>query len=116
MDITETGIPVLHASEESARQVFLAWERLRLTYNAALAILVLAFSWNSLLDRDFWSYLFWGAFGANVCFCLGPVAEGYLVLLGADRRVARWIVFVPGLLLGFLLTLAALYSWDLRDF
>lgn len=101
---------------DSARAVFLAWERLRLGYNATLGLVVLVLAGHDLGDRDFRTFVLRAAVAANLCFCLGPVAEGYLALLGANRRVARWFVFVPGTLLGCLLTLAALFSWALRNF
>lgn len=105
------------AADESARAVFLAWERLRLWYNAALAALVVL-----LVPRGDWAdprfprFLAAAAFGANLCFCLGPVAEGYLSLLGVNRRTARGVVFVPGLLFALLLAFATLFSWGMRDF
>src|SRR5262249_45571426 len=75
------------ASTESVRQtfpdameVFIAWERLRLLYNAILVVSVLLHL-KSLLGLFHASFLLEAALAANVCFCAGPVAEGYLCLL-----------------------------------
>lgn len=98
------------AADESARAVFLAWERLRLWYNAALAaVVVLLVPLGGPADERELLFLAECAFGANLCFCLGPVVEGYLSLLGVSRRTARGVVFVPGLLLALLLTLTVLF-------
>ncbi|MGL6075499.1 MAG: hypothetical protein ACRC8S_15200 [Fimbriiglobus sp.] len=101
---------------DSAHAVFLAWERLRLAYNAVLGLVVLFFAGSELPNREFQGFLLRAVIGANLCFCLGPVAEGYLALVGANRRVARWCLFVPGLLFGCLVASAALFSWHLRRF
>jgi len=105
VDPTEPGLP---SADDSARAVFLAWERLRLVYNAALGAVVLACAAGDLSDREFRSFLLRDAVAANLCFCFGPVAEGYLALVGVGRRAARYLVFVPGLLLGCFFALVAL--------
>jgi cytochrome c oxidase subunit IV len=106
--------PGLRTTADSARAVFLAWERMRLAYNAVLGFVVVLLAGSDLFDPAFYGFLLRAAVLANVCFCLGPVIEGYLSLLGVDRRAARWFVFLPGLLLACLLALAALFSWRLR--
>jgi hypothetical protein len=82
--------------EPSAREVFAAWEWLRLVYN--LILLAVVFGWICCngLHLGVASALPVLAVGANLCFCAGPVAEGYLRLLEIDRRWARWAVFVAG--------------------
>lgn len=104
------------AGTESARSVFLAWEALRLVYNGLLAIIVLACAASSLSNWDFWELLATGVFGANVCFCVGPILEGYVALLGAPRRVVRWLIFVPGMLFACAATLGLLYVWNMGGF
>ena len=108
---TEPRLPVSPFENASARAVFLAWERLRVVYNAALAVVVLVFAWPALSKSEFYLHLACGVVGANVCLCLGPVVEGYLVLSGAERRAVRWIVFVPGLLLACFLTYLSMTHW-----
>lgn len=63
------------------------WERRRLTYNAVLvaevAVVALIIGGGRWLgDVEFWELLVVGAFGANVCFCAGPVGEAYLRWFG----------------------------------
>jgi hypothetical protein len=94
--------------EPTAREVFLAWEKLRLIYNAILAGLSLFLGLPRLGDPDFWFILFEGALIANVCFCLGPVLEGYAALVGVLRRGVRMLLFVLGTSLAALLTVFAI--------
>jgi hypothetical protein len=106
-------------NEESARAVFLAWEKLRLAYNAILVGVVLAvfgclFGWSVLAQEEVWEYLVAGAFLANVCFCVGPWAEGWLAVAGARRKDVRSALFVLGTLLACGLCCLALYSWHTR--
>ncbi len=102
------------AAEETARSVFVSWELLRLVYNGVLAFLVLCVAASQLRDGAFRAFLFRGALGANVCFCLGPVAEGYLVLAGVERRFARLLVFLGGVALAGFLTFLAILGWLFR--
>lgn len=73
------------------------WEKLRLLYNAVLV------PWTVLLiavlpgggtagPAD----VFVGGLVANACFCAGPVAEAYLVGVGAPARAARGWLFALG--------------------
>ncbi len=85
-------------NEDSARLVFLAWEKLRILFNVGLVWVTLTllpnWSWRSIPWRDYIG----PAILANVCFCAGPCAEGYLTWLGANRQLARWMLFVVGFL------------------
>jgi hypothetical protein len=115
MKDTGPSTPIVPPVDDSAREVFLAWERLRLAYNVALAVIVLAVAGSDWSDGNFPWFLVYAAFAANACFCLGPVAEGYLVLLfRADRQVARWLVFVPGLVLACTVSIVWLFCWRLH--
>ena len=84
--------------------IFLAWEKLRLFYNLVLVGVV----WSHVIasgsgpDFSFWHRIGLAAIQANVEFCVGPVAEGYLCILGFDRRKVRWLLFFGGLLLSVL--------------
>jgi hypothetical protein len=96
--------PDISFGEESARDNFLAWEKLRLAYNAVLAIFALLVGWPRLSDGDFQVHLFEGALFANLCFCVGPWVEGYLILLfGLPRKDFRAVLFLLGTLLAVLL-------------
>ena len=97
--------------QESARAVFLAWEKLRLVYNGLLGIISLLFGVTKLGDLTFWEFLVGGALAVNVGFCLGPVAEGYLALMGAPRHIARWVIFVPGTLLSCFVAIVCVLTW-----
>lgn len=87
------------ADDSAAYRVLKNWEKLRLVYNAVLI------PWSSLsvlvLRRDGTDPLLWfsiitGGVIANVCFCLGPVLESYLVWVGANPRTARGWLFALG--------------------
>ncbi len=110
--------PIAVARGEMA--TFFAWEKLRLLYNAILTVLVFDFEVNHGWPRDIW---FWlqvavGALLANVCFCVGPVVENYLRLLGRTGSLARLILFCLGTLLAVFLADSCLHSlhsppmWD----
>jgi hypothetical protein len=114
----EEDIPrVAKADATDATAVFIAWERLRLVYNGILAAVVLLLGGGSLVrEPRFWSLLIGGAIGANVCFCAGICAEGYLALLGLPRRETRAVLFVAGTLLAILLTGLCIFSFTFARF
>jgi hypothetical protein len=93
----------IRAPEPTAREVFFAWEKLRLAYNAILTIVVLGRIGSVALD--FVPHLLEAAIMANICFCVGPVAEGYLCWLTLHRRAARYILFLFGLPLALFYTM-----------
>lgn len=73
------------------------WEKLRLLYNAVLI------PWTILLTAVLPgggtagpAEVLVGGVIANVCFCLGPVVETYLVGIGANARTARGWLFALG--------------------
>jgi hypothetical protein len=103
---------------ESAHKWFLQWEKLRLTYNGILLVIVLGmsacfFGWSMFVNPEFWLFLGISCFLANVCFCVGPWIEGWLALLGADHLLVRRLVFSFGLLLACFLTVGAIFYWHL---
>jgi len=81
--------------------VFVAWEKLRFLYNAILLVsfyyIVIPLA-TVILGPIFiappnWlspagTLILW-----NVCFCVGPVAEGYLCVCGVPRRFSRFVIF-----------------------
>lgn len=96
-------------ADETPDLRFLArWERMRVVYNVVLAVMVLLCSgigsWRAFLDPTYWELLIAGAFGANVCYCVGPVAEAYLRWLGVRGRSLGLILFGAGLLVSVPLT------------
>ncbi len=98
-----SAIPDIRAKEPTSMEVFFAWEKLRLAFNALLLVIVvfmmLRAGFNPL------AIVFFGedAVLANLCYCVGPVAEGYLCWLGLPRIVVRWLVLLFGTLIGVVL-------------
>lgn len=119
MNAADDRVPLVFEDTASARDVFLAWEKLRLVYNAALVLATLAgMALNpqaSFLDRSFLRLLLYGSVVANVLYCAGPVAEGYLAWMGAPRRSARAVVFTLGCVLGATLAFVCVVFWRLFD-
>ena len=103
------------------REIVLAWEKLRLIYNALLAVpglLVLAVWLGEYRMPPVPALVSCGlvAGGANLCFFLGPAAELYLRGLFRGSQPlgrGRWLIFGAGTLLslgGFLAILFELRS------
>jgi hypothetical protein len=91
---TSSGKP---ASSVDFREVFFGWERLRVVYNGVLVALTLVCGLGSVADPKFWSTAVFGAVLTNVCFCVGPVLEGYATwYFGRPVRVVRWGLFLLG--------------------
>jgi hypothetical protein len=115
IELSPISLPIHPLAEESACEVFLAWEKLRIAFNVTLGCVVLMASGMAISEPEFWYYLVWRALFANLCFCLGPVAEGYIALLGVDRRIVRLGIFVLGTLFGCLLAFACVViGWHMR--
>jgi len=91
---TEWGI------QSVARRVFLAWEKLRLHYNAVLIAICLltAFTTGAYQLPEFWIACVMAGLAANVCYFVGPVAETYLTWLRKEEAVSlRNALFLIGL-------------------
>lgn len=96
----EANGSTIHRMVSAARPVFVRWERLRIPYNALLAMLVLlpmagGFSWPDLGDL---LVLLMGAVLANLCYLAGPAAEAYLAWLGLRSRLVTAALFIGGVL------------------
>lgn len=83
-------------------EVVVAWERLRVWYNAVLACAGL-FSVLLILPRMLFDPLMLGelliaAFAANLCFLAGPLIEGYVTWWRGPAPVLRHVVFIVGTL------------------
>gem|GEM_PF-2253641 len=109
--------PTCFADPSTAREVFLAWERRRLVYNAVRVVVVrVALAPGGpveLNDPAFRRHLLVGAVAANVRYGVGPGAEGYLAFLGASRRAARGVLFGFALLLASGLAFLDVLFWSL---
>ena len=104
MDTSLAATPTAHPSEETAQEVFLAWEKLRVRYNLLLTGAFILASIPFVGSLEYWKAMFSGFFladaiVANALFCLGPVAEGYFSLMGGERAMARLLVFALGSLI-----------------
>jgi hypothetical protein len=109
-----------HTSESSqmddslgviAKRTFLAWEKLRLLYNAVLVVETIAIGLAAhplLLQPEFWVSSVMGAVFANACFFLGPIIETYVAWLGHPSRTLRLVMFIVGTVVSCLLVIVAL--------
>lgn len=100
----------------SARQVFVAWEKLRIVYNAvlvAVVVTVAAFA-DVKFDIEFLRFLGICAVAAILVYCAGPVAEGYAALLGVARRASRIVLFTLGLLIAGFVAFAMMISFSMN--
>ena len=118
----DVSAPEVVPDTASAREVFLAWEKLRIVYNGVLVAVVLgASALGALQGHARWSdvafrrHLLFAAVVANVLYCTGPVAEGYLALLGSPRRAARGVLFGLGLLFASGLAFVDVSVWRVFD-
>jgi hypothetical protein len=94
----------------SVKAIFRAWERLRLVYNAVLALVVVLFlSPRQAVEPTFWLFLACQAVAANLCFFAGPLGEWYVGWLGYRSRATRWVLFGSGLLFAVVLAVDALW-------
>ena len=88
---------------ESAAAAFRQWEWLRVAFNVVLGLVLLPWLGEFVSHREFTAFVIKAAIGANLCFCTGPVAEGYAALLKIPRNVSRYSLFIAGTLLAVLL-------------
>ena len=91
--------------DKSVRDVFLAWEKLRVLYVALLVFVVLGLDGvRALGDRQSCFAIIEGAVAANVLYFAGPLAEAYFHWLGIRWRWLRMTLFTAGTLLAIGLT------------
>lgn len=102
--------PVLE-QKPALRELVLAWEKLRILYNALLLLPGLAILFTLVTEENIGviEALVMAAFvglGANCCFFLGPASELYLRGLfrkGEPIGRGRWLIFGSGTLLSLML-------------
>ena len=97
-------------------QLMFAWEKQRLLYNAVLAVWVVLISFifggpEVLLKVEWWFSVIVGAFAANFCYCVGPVAEFYLTILGGPVKPMRLLVFFLGVVCAMMLAAVSLAQY-----
>lgn len=101
-------------------ELVVRWEKLRWVYNAILAgvtlltgLLVLGASANRA-DSKLWTVdgveaLIFAFLGANACFTIGPLIDGYLSWFGFRKRATTWVLFLGGTLISIGLTAIVAY-------
>jgi len=80
---------------EELGRLFVCWEKLRIYYNligALPALLIVAVR----RDAEAAVTVILGGLGANLCFCLGPLVNGYLLWIGVRDRAVTYILFAAG--------------------
>jgi hypothetical protein len=95
--------------------LFFRWEKLRLLYNAVLGfetIGTLAFHPSKQPPVEVITWLILLAGLANLCFCLGPVLDGYAHWMGLRSRATSLSIFGLGTLFAMLLAGIALMNLD----
>jgi hypothetical protein len=94
------------------------WEGRRLVYNIVLCVEVLLLfgiggSLGWFFNPAFQKHLLFLALLANLCFCAGPVDEGYFRHFGVRGRAVGRVLFGLGLALAMLLTLWSTFPFAL---
>ncbi len=99
--------------DQLARRIFVAWERLRIVYNAILTVTVICAVGIYLAWYRPASVALGGFFGivvpvvgANLCFFAGPVLETYVAWLGLRTHTLRMVLMFFGTALSMLIAIA----------
>ncbi len=90
------------AKLEELGGLMVTWEKLRLLYNLiglAPTLFIAVVAQSPIVE------LAACVFVANLCFCLGPLIDGYLTWFGVRQRAVTIILFVLGTMLMLLLAL-----------
>jgi hypothetical protein len=105
--------------ESSALDLFWSWEKLRVIYNGILFIevaLLLSMTGSKTFSISDLLMLIFFAVAANVCFCAGPVLNGYAIWMGFRGRGVTWLLFLAGTGLAVVLAFGSLYGINMRNF
>ena len=93
------------------RPIFITWEKLRLVYNAVLAmvvgLIIVIDPGTTSSEKGFWWLALKGCIEANILYTAGPALEAYVNYLARRRVRLTWVLFIPGTFLAILLTFAA---------
>ncbi|REJ89226.1 MAG: hypothetical protein DWQ35_18565 [Planctomycetota bacterium] len=97
-----------------ARSTFLAWEKMRILFNAILVVISLATAAlmgpSSFQLFKFWGLAIFGAIVANLCYFAGPLLDTYVSWLGYPSRRLRWLLFAAGAFVGSLLAMVSIFA------
>ena len=103
--------------EPSFREAFFAWDKLRLIYNGVLAVVVLCIltqvNFDARVAVKIASSVVIGGLEANLCFCVGPIAEGYLCWLRLPHQTTRWVLFLWGCIISIIVLIESTRGWVL---
>ncbi len=99
--------------DQLARRIFVAWERLRIVYNAILAVTVICvvavyfaqYRPASLPLSGFFGIIV-PVVGANLCFFAGPIVETYVAWLGLRTETLRMVLMFFGTALSMMIAVA----------
>lgn len=98
-------------------RTFVTWEKLRLVYNLILlcvTVLTCGFCVMclpvSIDEGDLIGRVIVGALLANLCFCLGPLIDGYLSWFGWRSTFSTSVLFLFGTLLSIVLAALSIIS------
>lgn len=101
------------------KNIFIAWEKLRILYIIILTVETLYIILSMIKDIFFlelWLYIIIGAIIANILYLLGPITEYYFYWLGVKHIAIRITLFISGLLLAIFLTFLYLVAFFLEGF
>jgi hypothetical protein len=97
-------------------RLFLDWEKLRLLYNAILGVetllllMVMPPARGKIIAVG--AQLVMACLAANLCYCLGPVLNGYSELIGFRGRAVTIVIFSLGMIVAMFLALLSSISWS----
>ena len=96
-------------------KLVVGWEKLRLLYNIILGTFVLlllgiAFQYVRSSILDIIPRVVLGGIFANLCFCVGPILNGYLAWIGWGHPFIRPTLFVSGTVLTMLLAIFVIFA------
>ncbi len=104
---------------ETIGRVAVQWEKLRLAYNAVLLIevMILTTGFRQLFHAPDLVVQYAGAcLAANLCFCAGPLVDGYLSWFRIRSPVITGFLFAAGTLISIWLALALTFTIEMSTF
>lgn len=100
---------------ETARPIFLHWERLRIPYNLTLGVMTVLFHPGLFNPGDHLALVLVmlgiGCVGANLCFLAAPIFETYVAWLGVRSQWLTIALFCGGVLISIPLVIAFPVLW-----
>lgn len=105
--------PIVDDRFHAVGKTMVAWEKLRLIYNIVMGLFVLAVVAISqaMVARNYFEVcaeIAAGGLFANLCYCVGPMIDGYLTWFGVRHRIITIILFICGTILTMFMALAVI--------